>query len=66
MSHMRLAKTKMAVSIELCIVVVLSELCVCVAVVVVRSVIGVDLFPEFLHFLAYALSVDDAFREVLV
>jgi len=57
--------TRMAASMELCIVVVLSELSVCVAVVVVGSVIGVGLFPEFLDFAAHALSVDDVFREVL-
>ena len=57
--------TKMAASIELCIVVVLSELCVFVAVVIVRSVISMDLFPKSLHFSAYALSFVHAFREVL-
>ena len=62
---MRVAMTKTTASMVLCIVVVLSELCVCVAVVVVRSVIGVDLFPKVLHFSAYALSVVHAFREVL-
>ena len=63
---MRIAMTKMTASMELCIVVVLSELSVCVAVVVVGSVIGVNLFPKSLHFPAYALSVDHVFREVLM
>ena len=62
---MRIAMTKMTASMELCIVVVLSELSVFVAVIIVGSVIGVDLFPKSLHFSAYALSIVHVFREVL-
>ena len=62
---MRVAMTKMAASMVLCIVVVLSELSVSVAVMIVRSVISMDLFPKFLHFSAYALSIVHVFREVL-
>lgn len=62
---MRVAMTKTTASMVLCIVIVLSELCVFVAVVVVRSVISMDLFPKSLHFSAYALSFVHAFREEL-
>lgn len=63
---MRVAITKTTASMVLCIVVVLSELSVFVAVIIVGSVIGVDLFPKSLHFPAYALSVDHVFGEELM
>lgn len=63
---MRVAMTKTTASMVLCIVVVLSELSVSVAVVIVRSVISVDFSLKILHFSAYALSVVHAFREVLM
>lgn len=58
--------TKTTASMELCIVVVLSELSVSVAVMIVRSVISVDFSLKILHFSAYALSVDYVFREILM
>ena len=43
----------------------LGELSILIAVVLIRCVIKVDSFPEFLDFATNALSFNDVFREML-